>query len=208
MIHRRLIVRHTLLILLCQLCCLELLLGRGDLRPNTEILHQVLQKSMGQVIHFLPEETPIVVSVHFPGYEWFIYHRFVEILADSGYSVSQNANDPTGKSILLEVGVEEFGVDYMQTKRGSIFRSRRISRQAKGTFSFRISDGRTEQILRVTEQVSDTIPYNKREQVENRSLPFTLGDVPEGSITDRYLGPAIIITATGIVVYLFFSIRS
>lgn len=163
---------------------------------------------MGQVIHFLPEETPIVVSVHFPGYEWFIYHRFVEILADSGYSVSQNANDPTGKSILLEVGVEEFGVDYMQTKRGSIFRSRRISRQAKGTFSFRISDGRTEQILRVTEQVSDTIPYNKREQVENRSLPFTLGDVPEGSITDRYLGPAIIITATGIVVYLFFSIRS
>ena len=208
MINRRLILLYAVLMLCCQVCSLEILLGRGDLKPNTEMLHQVLQKSLGQVIHYLPKDTPVAVSVHFPGYEWFMYHRFVEILADSGYSVSQNVNDPAGRSTLLEVGVEEFGVDYMPVKRGSIFRARRILRHAKGTFSFRITDGSTEQIIRATEQVSDTIPYKKREQVENRALPFTLGDVPEGSITDRYLGPAVIITATGIVVYLFFSIRS
>jgi hypothetical protein len=186
----------------------ETLLARSDIRPNTELLHLVIQNSIEKLIPNLPEGAPVVVAVHFPGYEWFIYHRIIEILADSGYSVSHNMQDENTTATFLEVGVEGFGIDYTSGKRGSLFRAKRISRRATGVFSFRVTYGNSEQVIRVSEQVSDTIPYSKREEVENRALPFTQGDVPDGSITDRYLGPAVIITATGIVVYLFFSIRS
>jgi len=172
------------------------------------LLHYVVDKSIDQITGALPETAHVVVTVKFPDYEWFIRHRIVDILTESGFSVAGIGDTETGEYYTLEVGVERFDVTYSDVKRRSFLGSRVMTRQADGVFSFRINGPDRERILRISESVSDVIPYGRQDAVENRALPFTQAALPGGSLTERYLGPAVIIAATGVVVYLFFSVRS
>lgn len=172
------------------------------------MLHQVVEQSIGQIAGALPEGTPVTVSVKFPEYEWFFRHRAVEVLANMGYPVSGNREDVNGGYYTIEIGIEKFGIRYTDIKRRSLFGARVMTRHADGEFSFRITGGTGERVVRVSESVSDVIPYGKRDEIENHALPFTRAELPGGSLTERYVGPAIIVAAAGMVVYLFFSVRS
>lgn len=196
------------IILLCTIFLSGTLSAQKELRSNTELLHQVIEKSINQLTGVVPNYAHVIVTVQFRDYEWFIRHRVVNVLTASGFSVAGNSDDKSGDYYTLELGVERFGVNYGNAKRRSLFGSRMITRQADGVFSVRIIGGNTERVVRISESVSDIIPYSKRNEVENRALPFTQAEVPDDSFIERYLGPAIIIAATGIVVYLFFSVRS
>ncbi len=196
------------IVLLCTIILPGTLSAQKELRSNTELLHQVIEKSIDQLTGVLPENAHVTVIVKFPEYEWFIHHRVVDVLTKSGFSIAGIREDETSDYYTLEVGVERFGVTYSNAKRQSLFGSRVMTRQVHGIFSFRINGGEKERVLRISESVTDVIPYGKQEDVENRALPFTQADLPGGSLTERYLGPAVIIAATGIVVYLFFSVRS
>ncbi len=56
--------------------------------------------------------------------------------------------------------------------------------------------------------VTDTIQFENRDFVENRSLPFTKGNVPSEPFSPSMLEPIVAITAVVITVVLFFSVRS
>ncbi len=56
--------------------------------------------------------------------------------------------------------------------------------------------------------VTDTIPYNNVNFVENNSLPFTKGTVPSEPFFPSMLEPIVAITAVVITVVLFFTVRS
>ncbi len=182
--------------------------AQNELRTNADLLHDVIVKSVGQLAGELPGASQVVVSVQFPDYAWFIRHRVIETLSASGFSVAGNKVEADTGYYSIEMGVERFGIRYSDARKRSLFGSRIVTRQAEGVFSFRITGDSSENILRFSETISDVIPVGQRDEVENQALPFTQAGLPGGSMTERYLGPAVIVAATGIVVYLFFSVRS
>ena len=54
----------------------------------------------------------------------------------------------------------------------------------------------------------DTINVENVEYVENRSYPFTRGDLPTEPFFSSILEPVIAIGAAAVVIVLFFSVRS
>ncbi len=56
--------------------------------------------------------------------------------------------------------------------------------------------------------VTDTIPYENINFVENNSLPFTKGTVPSEPFFPSMLEPIVAITAVVVTVVLFFTVRS
>jgi len=182
--------------------------SQDDLLSNTEILHEVIRKSVEQLESEIPDNAHINLAVQYPEYDWFFHHRASEVLRELGYTVSVNNVSDRDVKYSVEVGIEQIGIRYNDIRRRSIFGSRVITRSAGGVFSFRITGENTEKIVRVTENITDEVPYSKHPEIENSALPFTQAVLPGGSLTDRYLGPAVIVAATGVVVYLFFSVRS
>ncbi|MCF6269010.1 MAG: hypothetical protein L3J41_04815 [Melioribacteraceae bacterium] len=56
--------------------------------------------------------------------------------------------------------------------------------------------------------ITDTIPYNSLNFVENNSLPFTKSSVPSEPFFPSMLEPIVAITAVVVTVVLFFTVRS
>ncbi len=56
--------------------------------------------------------------------------------------------------------------------------------------------------------VTDTIPYNSLNLVENNSLPFTKSNVPPEPLFPSLLEPIVAVTAVVVTVVLFFTVRS
>ena len=56
--------------------------------------------------------------------------------------------------------------------------------------------------------VTDTIPYDNFNFIENNSLPFTKSNVPSEPLFPSMLEPIVAITAVVITVVLFFTVRS
>jgi hypothetical protein len=182
--------------------------AQEGLQTNAEMLHKVLDKSVLDLAEHLRVDMPIAVQVRYPGYDWFIRHRIVETLTGSGYRVAGNGADAGAGQLTLDVGVERLGVRYSDLRRPSMFRSRVMTRRAEAVLSIQLSGEEKVIVVRSSESIIDTVPYSSRAEIENAALPFTVADPPSGSAVERYLGPAVILAATGIVIYLFFSVRS
>jgi hypothetical protein len=202
------IFRNSAVLFLCAFLYLLPLSAQHQTKSNAELLYTVIERSIRQLAENLPENSPVIVQVHYPEYEWFLRHRAIEVLTNMGYTVSGYAEEIDDDRRMVEIGVERFGISYSDVKRRSLFGSRTITRNAEGVFSIRITGGTAERVSRISESIHDVIPYRKRADVENPALPFTHAELPSGSLIERYLGPAVIVAATGMVVYLFFSVRS
>lgn len=182
--------------------------GVKDVKSNAELFHTLVGQSIDAVRNHLPADSPVRVVVHFPDYDWFVYHRIVEVLRDQGYVIDGNDEGTDRRLYTIEAGVEDLRIRYTDVRKRWLLGSRILTRRADASFSFRIRGDGREEIVRTTETLSDTIPYALRNEVENPVLPFTQGELPSGSVMERYVGPAVVLAVTGVVVYLFFSVRS
>lgn len=196
------------MIVLCAAVLPGTAIAQNELQPNAVLLHDVIVRSADRIAGELPENSRVIVSVRYDDYAWFIHHRFVEALSAAGLTVTGEADETPAGFYRIEMGVERFGMRYASSGRRSLFGTRRMTRYAEGSFSFRIAGNDGERVVRFSESISNVIPAGKRDEVENQSLPFTQAELPGGSVIERYLGPAVIVAATGVVVYLFFSVRS
>jgi len=199
---------HILIFILCVLLYANAAQSQDETIPNTELLHKVIENSILQLEEVLPPNADISLDVKFPEYDWFVRHRSIEVLNSLGYSVGGNNENDQNEFYIVEMGVEQIGIRYDDVRRRSLFRSRIMTRSADAVFSFRIIGGGKDRVVRVSESISDEIAYSRHREVENPALPFTQAPLPGGSLTERFLGPAVIVAATGVVVYLFFSVRS
>jgi hypothetical protein len=202
------VFRNSAVLFLCAFLYTVPVSAQHETKSNAELLDTVIERSVRQLSENLPGNSPVIVQVHFPEYEWFLRHRAIEVLTDMGYTVTGFTDEIDDDRRIVEIGVERFGINYSDIKRRSLFGSRTVTRTAEGVFSFRINDGTAERVIRISESIRDIIPYRKRADLENPALPFTHAELPSGSLIERYLGPAVIVAATGMVVYLFFSVRS
>lgn len=149
----------------------------------------------------------VTLSVHLPEYDWFVKHRLTDMLEKEQITVFSGGQEITAPA-MLEIGVEKLQIHYGKTYGGTFFGTRMVERTAVAIFSVGLTVNGEESVVRRDGTIRDDIPVKYLSAVENAALPFTRAAHPGGTALDRFLGPAVILSVTAAVVYLFFSVRS
>lgn len=105
---------------------------------------------------------------------------------------------------LLRYAVEEANVAYQRAD------GRRLHRQVELALRYTLTaaDGALLRDAGCRETYEDTFRRSALTAVETTGFPETRADPPPAGWWRRYLEPAILTAATGITIYLFFSLRS
>ena len=102
--------------------------------------------------------------------------------------------------------IDECTVDYGQPEKDGLFGDFYTERTIKVSGSYFISARQNVDKFVITQK--DSVNVSDIEKIENRSYPFTRGDLPSEPFFSSLLEPFIAVGAAAITAILFFSIRS
>ncbi|MFA6456743.1 MAG: hypothetical protein WCW40_07975 [Bacteroidota bacterium] len=111
----------------------------------------------------------------------------------------------------LALNVREASVIYGDAFTESFLGSRKTERKVTLSVSGVVitnNDGKVAWSGSITKTYSDTVLYAAIEQLNAGNPPVTAYSIPELSFFDSILEPAIVTIASGVAIYLFFTIRS
>ncbi|MDD8016796.1 MAG: hypothetical protein PHP42_00335 [Bacteroidota bacterium] len=111
----------------------------------------------------------------------------------------------------LELTIRASSVFYGAIFSESLFGARKVERIATVKCNAVISSSSTGKIIwagLVTKSTIDTVGYSSVDQLHSDSFPLTSYTKPALSFFDSLLEPAIVTIASGVAIYLFFTIRS
>jgi hypothetical protein len=97
-------------------------------------------------------------------------------------------------------------VRYTEPEKDGIFGDFFTERTIELSGNFFVSN--QSQVKDFTIAVKDTINVEDVEKVENRSYPFTRGELPPEPFFSSLLEPIVAVGAAAVIIILFFSVRS
>jgi len=117
-------------------------------------------------------------------------------------------SDNPSNSNLTKVSfvIDGCSVDYGEPERDGLFGGYYTKRKIDMTGNYFISTNQAVKNFNIAQ--IDTIDVDEVEKVENRSYPFTHGDLPPEPFFSSLLQPVVAIGAAAITIILFFSVRS
>lgn len=151
---------------------------------------------------------------------WFFVNQLIEVLKKNDHAViylNQGVNyqdliQKDGSSFtVFEFKVLSIGVEYVDHRGGGLFGSGEIKRKGNVALSLRIFNQPSGEILwsgDIEGTRFDWIPANEIDVVENPNIPFTQANYPSSLSTKKIIEPILITGVTGIIIFLFYSLRS
>ncbi len=167
---------------------------------------------MDTLLAGVPKELDQQLTVNVDGgeYSWIVEHEFLRSLQGHNLSVHAGSID-SEYSIVFDFTVIELKVKYRKAGQGTGAKDRGIERSVSTVLAGKIYQGTTGELYYVGtigRTAEDRIAIEDLPAVEHEEISVTHGTLPSGGFLKRFLEPAVVITATAIAVYLFFSVRS
>ncbi|MGA9362813.1 MAG: hypothetical protein WBW16_00410 [Bacteroidota bacterium] len=152
----------------------------------------------------------VVVNVRSQDTSWVARNTIVEALTKLNYSVSLPSSGGERKGATIDLGIVEMKVRYGDVFREGFLGKRRTERTISTTVSANVRNVQNEILFvgAASRAHKDTVDVSDVAQLENSSISFTHGEPPGTDFFENVLEPAIIIGASAVVVYLFFTVRS
>ncbi len=116
----------------------------------------------------------------------------------------------TNVDAIVSLTVSHVSVQYENPFSETFLGERKAARRAKLQMRGTIVNASNRQVMwagTVERSFTDTIPISQIASLESSSRAVAQGIIPEAPFIERLAEPMIIIAATGIAVYLFFTIR-
>ncbi len=138
----------------------------------------------------------------------FFHQRFIQglVLKNIPVFVKTDSTMTT-----LELTVRESSVFYGEVFNESFFGERRTERKIKLSILATLisnNDGKVITVIQVSRMFVDTVAYSTIDQLNDSAPPMSGYVKPELSFFDSIIEPAIVTVASGVAIYLFFTIRS
>lgn len=142
--------------------------------------------------------------------DWFLENRFLCVLKEQNYHrVRLGSQSPEG--IVIEFKIIKLGIDYPRIIRSGLWGNREVERRGEVKVAlklYRAGQGEVMWAGVIGGSEGDRVPLNMVKNLENKGFSFTQAPLPCGGGFSRILEPAVVLGVTGVVIYLFFSIRS
>jgi hypothetical protein len=170
-----------------------------------QLTDSVIQKITADNIH-LPAVVSLMMNDSLQNN--FVKQQIIQSLVKNKMEVFLN-----GQSVdtIWEYNVREMSMTYSEVFSETFFGSRKVERNITLSIDVTIRVAPSGAVLfskNFSEAHIDTIGYSVVPQLNDPSIPFTRLIHPELSFFDSILEPAIVIVASGVIIYLFFTIRS
>lgn len=155
-------------------------------------------------------ERNLVLNVRSPDTCWLARNTIAEVLKKMNYSVYFSAPGGEAGGASIDIGIVETKVQYGKTFREGFLGKRKTERTISTIVSASVRSAQNEILFAgdVSRASKDTVNVSDVSDLENPSLSFTHGDPPDAGFLDEVLEPIIIVGASAVVVYLFFTVRS
>lgn len=199
-------------IIIIYLCCFFSYLNSAQiqLKTNQDIIKDLVLSKIFESMEVFPAQTKSLLLVSKDDNqvgEWISEQLRSEILSrkiiliDTENRTSQNA-------IIIEN--IETQLTYRGKNKSIFFKYKNYEREIIVFLSFYLKDENEEILFNFSDEMRnvDIVPRTEMENIENKLLPFTMGQKVESKFMKRLLEPIIVSVATLGVVYLFFSLRS
>ena len=109
-------------------------------------------------------------------------------------------------TLTINFVIDNCFVGYSEPKKDGVFGDFLTERSIELLGNYFISNQSQVKDFKLT--VKDTINVEDVEEVENRSFPFTQGELPPEPFFSSLLEPIVAIGAAAVTIFLFFSVRS
>ena len=113
----------------------------------------------------------------------------------------------TGENIVnVNFVIDNSNVTYSNPERDGVFGDFFTERTIELSVNYLVASNQSLKTFNLTSK--DTINVKDVENVENRSYPFTQGELPPEPFFSSLLEPVVAIGAAAVIIVLFFSVRS
>ncbi len=178
-------------------------------KNNREIFFRLCDSAMVEIVSAgINQQMPVTLQTGNDIISSYFHHRFIQ-----GLSLR---NIPTylktdSAMTTLELTVRESSVFYGEVFTESFFGERKTERKLtlslNATFISN-SNGKVISAVQVSKTFTDTVAYSAVEQFNEQAPPLSGYVRPALTFFDSILEPAIVTIASGVAIYLFFTIRS
>ena len=159
--------------------------------------------------HFLSGDSIGIHSVSSGNDVWIIQNAVISSLRSHGCVLF--IGDSVSKHYRLDIFSSEMNVRYGDIFRDGMFGTQKAPRTVSVSVQYKCTDSRTEQIVGdgiFHKSAVDTVLVDEIPSLENPGVKSTHADLPSGQFLDKIVEPFIIIGSAGVIVYLFFHVRS
>ena len=172
---------------------------------NLDKFYALIDSASSLLIKDLGDAKKVNLELNF-GIDYSVFANQVrgKLLRNGVQLVGDNSDDQN--FVRVNFVVDNSFVGYSEPEKDGIFGDFFTERTINLSGNYFISNKSQVKDFKLT--AVDTINVEDVEYVENRSYPFTLGDLPPEPFFSSLLEPIVAIGAAAMVIILFFSVRS
>ncbi len=172
---------------------------------NLDKFYTLIDSASSLLLKDLGDAKKVNLELNF-GIDYSVFANQVrgKLLRNEVQLVGDNSDDPN--FVRVNFVVDNSLVGYSEPEKDGIFGDFFTERTITLSGNYFISNN--SQVKEFNLTAVDTINVEDVEYVENRSYPFTRGDLPPEPFFSSLLEPIVAIGAAAIVIILFFSVRS
>jgi hypothetical protein len=172
---------------------------------NLDQFYTLIDTATNQLIKDLGDAKKVNLELNF-GVDYSVFANKVrgKLLKSGVQLIGDNSEDQN--FVRVNFVVDNSFVGYSEPEKDGIFGDFFTQRTLELSGNYFISNKSQVKDFKLT--VVDTINVENVEEVENRSYPFTQGELPPEPFFSSLLEPIVAIGAAAVVVILFFSVRS
>jgi hypothetical protein len=186
--------------------------GDPPVKTNLEIFQIELSSLAAELVQRSGDGLgrSLVVNVRSPDTSWIARNTIVEALTKLNYSVYLSSSAGEGSGAAVDLGIVEMKVRYGDAFRESFLGTRKTERTISTTISANVRNAQNEVLFvgAVSRAYKDTVNVGDVAELESSSISFTHGEPPGTEFLEDVLEPIIIVGASAVAIYLFFTVRS
>ena len=172
---------------------------------NLDRFYTLIDSASNNLLKDLGDAKKVNLELNF-GTDYSVFANQVrgKLLRNGIQLVGDNSDDKN--FVRVNFVVDNSFVGYSDPEKDGIFGDFFTERTVELSGNYFISNNPQVKEFKLT--AKDTINVEDVEKVENRSYPFTQGDLPQEPFFSSLLEPIVAIGAAAVIVILFFTVRS
>jgi len=179
---------------------------------NLEVLSQLVEEAVVEFIEKTEIDSGVIIncSQADDGVSGFIQDQFLQGLAQLGIQ-TRTTTDSAEQDVHLKVNVTKASVRYEKFYRRGFWSKGWIQREAELNILLKLIQGQENEVDRISEISKnryDDVPMLELDYIEQNGFLIGRPNRPHEEGIRKWLEPAVVVTAIGGAVYLFYSIRS
>jgi hypothetical protein len=191
-------------------------LGNAQTPPdNLRVFLQLFDRVARRAVEQIARDGGAAIWVQPPANERpeerFFFSRLVTIVSDTLAAPIFTETVDSLQSLALRYRLSHCELVYRSVSGGRLFRRGQCQRTASVLIEIGGHEAMTRQVRFQKiwhESAVDTVAEKSLASLEDADLPFTVGKWQKPARKFRWLEPVLITSATGVVVYLFYALRS